>query len=217
MLLEKRQKLVMIGDSITDCGRSQPAGEGLFDALGRGYVSLVDALLGSCYPELGIRVVNKGNGGNTVRDLKSRWQTDVIDQAPDWLTIMIGTNDVWRQFDTPYITEGHVYAEEYRATLTELVHVAKPHVKGLVLFAPFYMEPNRADGMRAAMDQYGAIVKEVAAESGAMFVDTQAAFDTLLRHVYPATIGWDRVHPNQTGHMLIARAFLDAVGFQWPG
>ena len=48
-----------------------------------------------------------------------------------------------------------------------------------------------------------------------MFVDTQAAFDRLLTTYYPATINWDRVHPNPTGSALIARAFLTAVGFDW--
>ena len=46
-------------------------------------------------------------------------------------------------------------------------------------------------------------------------VDTQAAFDEVLETYYPATIGWDRVHPNQTGNMILARAFLKSVGFQW--
>ena len=37
MKLDKHSKLVMIGDSITDAGRAQPAGEGLFGALGGGF------------------------------------------------------------------------------------------------------------------------------------------------------------------------------------
>lgn len=36
--IEPNSKLLMIGDSITDCGRAQPVGEGMNDALGRGYV-----------------------------------------------------------------------------------------------------------------------------------------------------------------------------------
>jgi len=36
MKIGKDQKLVMIGDSITDAGRAQPIAEGLFDPLGRG-------------------------------------------------------------------------------------------------------------------------------------------------------------------------------------
>ena len=109
MKFEEGQKLVFIGDSITDCERVKPEGEGLFNALGNGYVSYVNALLLAVYPELSMRVVNKGISGNTIRDLKNRWQADVMDQKPDWLAIMIGTNDVWRQFDTPHIKEEHVY------------------------------------------------------------------------------------------------------------
>ncbi|SFT01851.1 SGNH/GDSL hydrolase family protein [Paenibacillus sp. BC26] len=215
MLLEVKDKLVMIGDSITDCGRARPVGEGLFDAIGKGYAGLVDALLTAAYPERGIRVVNVGTSGNTVLDLKARWQTDVLDQKPDWLSIMIGTNDVWRQFDTPLIIESHVYPEEYAATLEELVIQTRPKLKGLVLMTPFYLEPNPNDAMRAQMDRYGAIVREIAAKHDALFVDTQAAFNRVMEHIYPATIAWDRVHPSQAGHAVLARAFLQAVGFDY--
>ncbi|AZK48058.1 SGNH/GDSL hydrolase family protein [Paenibacillus lentus] len=215
MLLEKGQKLLFIGDSITDCERQRPDGEGLFFALGKGYVALVDALLQAVYPELGIRVVNKGNSGNTVRDLYKRWQEDVLDQKPDWLSIMIGINDVWRQYDTPFIPEWHVYAEEYEETLRNLVNQTKPHLKGLILMTPFYLEPNPEDKMRKTMDEYGAIVKKVAADTGAVFIDTQAAFNVVLQELYPATLAWDRVHPTYAGHMVLARAFLKEIGFEW--
>lgn len=216
MLLTKGDKLLFIGDSITDCERKKPDGEGLFAALGKGYVSLVDALLQAVYPELGIRVVNKGLSGNTVRDLNARWQEDVLDQKPDWLSIMIGINDVWRQFDTPFIKEWHVYAEEYEATLRKLVSETKPNLKGLVLMTPFYLESNEQDKMRAKMDEYGVIVRKIAAEyDDILFVDTQAAFNAVLTELYAATLAWDRVHPSAAGHMVLARAFLDKIGFEW--
>jgi lysophospholipase L1-like esterase len=215
MLFEQGQKLVMIGDSITDCERKRPYGEGLFGGIGKGYAAAVDALLQTVYTERRIRVINMGTSGNTVRDLKARWQPDVVDLKPDWVSIMIGINDVWRQYDVPAIVEEHVYIDEYEATLRELVRQTKPLVKGLVLMTPFYIEPNRGDAMRMTMDQYGAVVKRIAAEHGTEFVDTQAAFDKVMEVIYPATLAWDRVHPNMTGHMTIARAFLDAVGFEW--
>jgi lysophospholipase L1-like esterase len=28
-------------------------------------------------------------------------------------------------------------------------------------------------------------------------------------------LAWDRIHPNPTGHMILARAFLNAVGYGW--
>lgn len=215
MDLKKDQKLLFIGDSITDCDRAKPEGEGLFSALGNGYVSFVSAFFTSTYPELGIRVVNKGISGNTVRDLKERWQEDVVEQKPDWLSIMIGINDVWRQYDTPFIKDKHVYIDEYEVTLRNLVESTKPSVEGLVLMTPYYIESNEGDRMRKTMDEYGAVVKKIAEESGSYFIDTQAVFNRVLKTIYPAALAWDRVHPNESGHILLARAFLNEIGFDW--
>ncbi|OCA88131.1 GDSL family lipase [Bacillus sp. FJAT-27225] len=217
MLFEKSQKLLFIGDSITDCDRAKPDGEGLHinRPLGTGYVSFVDALLQATYPERAIRVVNKGISGNTVRDLKGRWQEDVIAQKPDWLSIMIGINDVWRQYDMPFIKETHVYANEYEKTLRELVCETKPLVKGIILMTPYYLEGNKDDSMRKTMDEYGMIVKKIANETDSIFINTQAAFDVVLKEFYSASLAWDRVHPSSAGHMVLARAFLNAAGFDW--
>lgn len=213
MLFSRNDKIVFIGDSITDCERARPVGEGLFRAWGTGYVADVGALLGAMYPELGLRVVNMGISGNQIRDLRQRWQTDVLDLKPDWVSVMIGINDVWRRFDCPAETERHVPLDEYEATYRELVAETLPHVKGMVMMTPFYIEPNKQDAMRAAMDEFSAVVEKVAAEFGQTFVDVQAAWDALLAHYYPASIAWDRVHPNQIGSMYLARTFLRAVGF----
>ena len=93
MLIEPGSKLLLIGDSITDCGRARPVAEG--NEVGNGYVSQINALLGALYPADGIRVFNMGVNGNTVRDLKARWRKDVLDQQPEWLVIFIGINDVY--------------------------------------------------------------------------------------------------------------------------
>ncbi|MEK7414351.1 MAG: SGNH/GDSL hydrolase family protein [Planctomycetota bacterium] len=215
MLIPARSKLLFIGDSITDAGRTRPIAEGLFDPLGKGYVAQAASLLGATYPECPLRVVNVGCSGHTVRDLKARWQTDVIDLKPDWLSIMIGTNDVWRQFDSPLFPELAVQPDEYEQTLDGLVSTTRPLVKGLVLMTPFYIEPNPADAMRARMDQYGKIALTIAKKHGVIGVDTQAAFNRVLAHQHSSNLAWDRVHPNAVGHMVLARAFLDALGFSW--
>jgi len=211
MKIRNGSKLVFIGDSVTDCGRKQPVGEGLFGPYGAGYVNIVAGHLGAVAPGANIRVVNMGTSGNTVRDLKARWQTDVFDQKPTWLSIMIGVNDVWRQFDCPLETETHVLPAEYEETLDELVRTTQPTVEGLVLMTPHYLEPNPADPMRARMDEYGAIVKRIAAKYNTLLVDTQAAFECVLANTHSTYIAWDRVHPNIIGHTVLARAFLSAV------
>ena len=74
------------------------------------------------------------------------------------------------------------------------------------------MEPNRHDPMRARMDEYGAIVRQLAGQYGLLFADLQAAWDALFAHMHPCNIAWDRIHPNQTGCMYIAKQYLAAVG-----
>jgi lysophospholipase L1-like esterase len=214
VLLAPDRKVVFVGDSITDCGRDRPIGEG--NGLGNGYVQFIDAFLGATKPELRLRVLNTGIGGNTVRDLEARWQADVLDLKPQYVSIMIGINDVWRQFDTPLQKDAHIKPEEYRDTLDRLLARTTPHVERVLVASPFYIEPNRSDAMRVRMDEYGAYAHEVATEHGAIWVDVQAAFDAVLRHVPSQALAGDRVHPNATGHAIITRAWLKAVGVQWP-
>jgi len=211
MKFDKHDKLIMIGDSITDCDRARPDGEGLFNPYGCGYVNMVKSFLDARYPECPVRLVNKGISGNTVRDLATRWQEDVLDQKPEWVSIMIGINDVWRQFDSPKMPEQHVGLEEYEATLEKLITTTLPTLKGLILATPYFIEPNLADPMRVRMDAYGAVVRNLAAKYDAILVDTQAGFDRMLEHMHPMALAWDRVHPNSSGHALLAECFFDAI------
>lgn len=215
LMLEPGSKLVMIGDSITDTGRARPVGEGRGDALGTGYVMMVDALLGAVHPEARIRVVNMGISGNTVRNLAERWTTDVLNLEPDYVSVMIGANDVWRQFDSPLRPELHVPIDEYERVYESLITRTLPAVKGMILITPFYLEPNRQDAMRAMMDRYGDVVKRLAQKYQLPLVDSQAVFDELMQHIYPAAINWDRVHLNHVGAMALARAFVKTIGLQW--
>ena len=212
MKVEHHQKLLFTGDSITDCDRGYPIGEG--DGLGTGYVACVDSLLAAAYPERIVRILNTGISGNRVIDLETRWQVDVLDHEPDWLSIMIGINDVWRQFDT--ITKpDQVDTERYESTYRKLLEQSRPKLKGLVLMTPYYIEENRSDPMRKLMDRYGAVVERLSTEYEARFVDVQSEFDRHLKYRPTQSLCGDRVHPNRTGHLIIARAFLTAIDFDW--
>jgi lysophospholipase L1-like esterase len=213
MIFDKGDKIVFIGDSISDYERKRPVGEGLFNAWGRSYIADIGSLLGAMYPEKHLRVISMVVDGNQVRDLAVRWQTDVLDLNPDWVTVHIGINDVWRQFDSPEMKEEHTPPDEYRKTYEKLIERTLPHVKGMILMAPYFMEPNRKDPMRARMDEYGAAVKDLAEKYKLLFVDLQSSWDRLFEHMHPCNIAWDRIHPNQIGCMYIAKQFLTAVGF----
>ncbi len=215
MLIETNSKLVMIGDSITDCGRSRPIGEMAFNGLGNGFVNIVNGILTATHPEKKIRIYNMGIGGNTIKHLEERWQTDVINIKPDWLSIMIGINDVWRHFDAYLENEVHIPLELYEEKLENLVKTTKPALKGLVMMTPYMIEPNKSDAMRSMMDLYGAVVARIANKYGAIFIDIQAEFDKATKVLHPMSIANDRIHPNTVGHSIIARAFLTAIGYKW--
>ena len=215
MKIAPNSKFVLQGDSVTDAGRARPVAEGLFNPHGTGYPNVVQGLLTSVYPDYMIRVVNMGVSGNTSRDLKARWQTDTLDLHPDWVSIMIGINDIWRQFDVQQIPEAGVGPDEYRANLQKILDMTKPVVKGIVLMPPVFWELNTKDAMAARAREYGAICRELAESNGVLFADAQAYADRVLKHCHPAYITWDRVHPNIPGHNVLAHALLDALDFDF--
>jgi len=208
MMFEKGQKIVFIGDSITDCGRRDAEAP-----YGNGYVSIVRSLVTARYPALSLRWENRGVGGDTVRHLDARWNQDVIAERPDWLSVKIGINDVWRAFGTN--AHEAVPIDEYELTYRRLLRRA---VDGtgcrLILAEPYIIEPDRADPMRMQMEAFGQITRKLAGEFGAVNVRTQEAFDTVLATTSPHDWADDRVHPKQPGHAVIAIAFLKALGFE---
>ena len=215
MIFENMDRIVFAGDSVTDMDSVKPVGEGLFDKLGKGYVRIIDNMLAAVYPEIKIRVTNSGVSGNTSRDLLERFERDVVDLKPDWVSICIGINDVWRQFDTPAMADAQVFPDEYESNVEQMITSVKGSVKGIFILSPYYMEPNREDAMRARMDEYVAICKKLAEKHGCIFVDFQQLYEDYCKVRHSTFIAWDRVHPNTVGATLMARAFVEQCGFDY--
>jgi lysophospholipase L1-like esterase len=204
-------RLLFIGDSVTDCGRLRPVGSGSRIALGSGYVAEVEAMLASKPSKRPVRITNMGVSGNTVRDLAARWDSDVLALEPEWLSVMIGINDVWRQFDRVKARDA-VPLDEYWETYDRLIAKTRPGLAGLVLMTPYYVQDERRDLMRLQMDEYGLVVRDLARRHNALLVDTQGAIDKVLGRLDYTLLAPDRVHPTEIGHKVIANAFLRAIG-----
>ncbi|MCQ2433375.1 MAG: SGNH/GDSL hydrolase family protein [Clostridia bacterium] len=213
MIFENGDRIIFAGDSVTDMGSSQPVGEGLFDNVGRSYVRIIENMLSAYYPEIFIRVTNAGISGNTSRDLLNRWERDVLNLNPQWVSICIGINDIWRQFDTPAMPDYAVTPEEYEANVEKMIVSVKDKVKGVFLVTPYYIEPNSEDMMRRRMNDYVAICYKLAEKHGCTLIDFQKMYEDYCKIRHSSYIAWDRVHPNQIGATLMARTFLDACGF----
>ena len=205
MKFKDGQRIVFIGDSITDCGRRD-----VYAPYGDGYVSLVRAFVTARHPGARLTWINCGISAETVRDLAVRWESDAVGTRPDWLSVMIGINDVWRAFDG--FPEAAVPLGEYEQTLRSLLRRAVEATGcGLILADPYLIEPDRDEPQRAASDRYGEVVAKLAAEFGALHVATQQAFDAVLAASSPGDWADDRIHPGLPGHAVIADAFLRAI------
>ena len=215
MIFENYDRIVFAGDSVTDMGSAKPVGEGLSDNVGRGYVRVLENMFAAYYPEVFLRVTNSGISGNTSRDLLERYDRDVVDLKPDWVSICIGINDVWRQFDSPAILDSHVLPDEYERNVEEMILRVKDNVKGIFILSPYIMEPNREDAMRKRMDEYVEISKKLAEKHGCIFVDFQKMYEEYCQIRYSGYIAWDRIHPNQIGATLMAKEFLKYCDFYY--
>lgn len=194
------ERLVFVGDSITDAGRDR-ADAG---SLGDGYVSLVAGDLP------GAQVRNVGIGGDRAVDLEARWDRDVAGTAPDVLSVYVGVNDTWRRFDNDDPTS----AEDFEATYLRLLDRV-PGSPRLVLVEPFLL-PVRLEQRDWLDDLAGKreVVARLAEQAGAALVPLHslltAAADTLGGTEGAVALAPDGVHPTPAGSRIIADAWLAA-------
>ncbi len=203
LLFQSGDKVLFIGDSITDCGRRDAHAP-----LGHGYVRKITELITAKYPERDITYVNKGIGGDIVEGLENRWDTDVIAEKPKWLSVKIGINNASRQHGEGVSSEEYLPVWEacYRRILTR----AKTELDAsLFLFEIFYIEEDVEAPRPLDVDAYNASIHKLAEEFEARLIPTNAAFDNAVA-ARPGAL-WttqDGVHPNAEGHTLMALEFL---------
>ena len=215
MLFKKNDSVLFLGDSITSASKPKEEGEGapsnIPSPFGEGFVNLVYGYLHLNYPELHLRVINKGISGNRSIDLVNRFQSDCIDYKPNWLILMVGTNDIWRQFDCPDMPKYNIGNQEYESNIEYMVKRSSESNTQVIICSPFIIEPNKKELMRTVFDVYGAICKNIAEKYNAIYIDIQKAFDRLLKNISTYELAKDRIHPNITGHMLIMQEIMRVV------
>ena len=217
MLLNNNDTIVFAGDSITDMGKAKPYGEdsGLGQRLGEGYVHMLSDMMSATYPEINLRIVNSGISGNTSTQLLARWQEDVLDFRPEWISVCIGVNDAMNKFIYPSRAAMQVSHEEYRSNLEVMAASAKDIAKGFIFVSPYVAEPNINDLLRREMDVYRQICRETARKFSCIFVDVQRMLDEYCKYRHQCLVAWDRIHPNRIGAYLIAKEILKAIDFDY--
>ncbi len=202
------KKILFMGDSITDAGRDRTSDY----QLGYGYPTLVSAALGKDRPNDFV-FQNKGIGGNRVVDLLARIKRDMINLQPDYMSILIGVNDVWHELnDDPNGVDAKLFETYYDMLLSQLF-AALPDLKVMIL-EPFLTHGTGTDGQwdifRNEVEKRAAAAKKMAEKYDLPFVPLMDRFDEACR-IAPAE-HWthDGVHPTSAGHEIIKRAWIEA-------
>ncbi len=209
-MIKDNDTILFTGDSITDCGRSRDA-NAVNAGLGEGYAMLTAAHLLADRPAAKLRILNRGISGNRIVDLDARIKSDLINLKPNVVNILIGVNDSWHEFPGRNGVDVPKFERVYRSVLAE-ARAALPKVK-YILGEPFTL-PCGAATKEIVNDlaKRRVVVKKLAQEFDAVFVPFQAVFDDAVKQAPAAYWAADGVHPTPGGHMLMARAWLKAVG-----
>ena len=204
--LKPNSSIVFIGDSITDAGRL----EAVYRPFGYGYVHFVAYRLLAKYPEYNINVINTGISGDTIRDLDYRWERDCLNHKPDILSVLIGINDVFRQYTgTP---DAAVLLDEYQVTYKRLLSLVKEKYNcRLILIEPFMFCDDKTNPAYKSLLQYIQAVRALAAEFDAVLVPLQELIDKKIEEVSPEKFSDDMVHPYVWAHAWIAQQWFEAT------
>lgn len=209
------KKVLFTGDSITDCGR-----RGGNAPLGNGYVSMVVDLIAARHPAHGNTFINTGISGHTVRDLANRWTDDVIRHEPDYLSIMIGINDIhrWLHKVQGQSVSPEEFAELYPVILDRVKKELRLPGERIVLVDPFYISTDAAAGSFRAvvlehLPSYLKTVHAMVRKHKTRHVRLHEVFQKQLKHHSPDRFCPEPVHPNPSGHLVMAHAWLQAMGW----
>lgn len=217
--------VVFFGDSITHGGR---------------YHEFITDYYITRFPHWRIRFVNSGVGGDTATGALGRIPDDIVPYSPTHVVFHFGMNDVGRNlyFDgrTPaQLQKARSVREAYKRNLAILVSKVREKTPDASFI---YMTPTLYDdtavptnipagasgwatvnqkGCNAGLEDLSSFVLAKARADGVLAVDHMTPMKEVLdsrRRTDPHFMltGWDRVHPREAGHSIMAWTFLMTQG-----
>ena len=202
-MIAENSRIVFLGDSITQAG-VRP----------NGYVTIVKREIAKTHPDLNIEIIGAGISGNKVPDLQRRLEKDVLKKKPTLVFIYIGINDVWHSQSGRGTSK-----EDFETGLRDIIKRINEAGSKVILCTPS-MIGEKTDGsnpLDSMLEEYSAISRKVAGETGTQLLDLRKRFVRHLRTNNPLNrskkiLTGDGVHLNQFGNDFVARQMLDALG-----
>ena len=210
LLLHEGDRLAICGDSITEQ---------------KMYSRIIETYLTACAPQLQVTVRQYGWSGEKTDGFLKRMERDCLTFQPTVATLAYGMNDSrYRPFD---VTNGRWYEDHYTAIVQEF----KAHGARVVVGSPGCVGKIAVwvKSRAGTLDQHNVhlcalrdIAIGVAEKEGVRFADIfwpmfQAqVFAPEQHHATPErpyeVTGKDGIHPGWAGHVVMAWAFLRAMG-----
>ena len=206
------KRILFQGDSITDCRRERlDEFYKNYYGLGSGYANLVSGELDVKYPGE-FEFINRGIGGNRVTDLYARLKSDILNLKPDYMSILIGVNDVWHEVTKKDGVENDRFYKIYDMLISDILNEL-PDIKIMIL-EPFVLKGTATeenwDFFNSEVLKRAESARKIAEKYNFKFVPLQKVFDKACELVKEPHWTLEGVHPTVFGHRLIANEWLKA-------
>ena len=231
ILVVESKTILFIGDSITDGNWGSPQGypcsseqRNQWDknhVLGHGFVEMTAGYFMGEFPDSNYNFINRGISGETLSQIASRWQKDVISYKPEVVSLLCGTNDVHYWLEKKPSGLSDFDFQNYAETLDSLISYTKkilPDSK-IVLCTPFVAEVGNVGKSsdfklrKEAVDSIASITRQVASSHEAenvLIVDFNTLSDSLLHKNPKAEYWiWDGIHPTTAMHYQMAKEWIE--------
>jgi lysophospholipase L1-like esterase len=208
--LQPNDLVAICGDSITEQKR---------------YSVFMEDYFLTCQPVEGLRSVQFGWSGEIARGFLARIDSDVLPFKPTVVTTCYGMNDGRYALMSPATGDAYRKAmtaavEKLKAAGVRVIIVGSP---GCVDATAFDNRPNNnpacnAEEYNKTLDALRGIAQEIAQKEGVGFADVftpMMEVNAKAKAAYGDTyklVSGQGIHPNDNGHLVMAYAFLKALG-----
>lgn len=198
------------GDSITDAGRDDE--EQVNFGLGCGYAYFLAAEFNEKHKDK-IKFINRGDSGDRITDVYARIKEDIINLKPDYMSILIGVNDVSHELTMQCGVSPEKYRKIYMMLIDEIKECL-PEID-IIIMEPFVLKGQCTEKLWDEFDtevrKLAEISRQIAEVYGFNFVPLQKRFDELCAGGNTASWTVDGIHPTSEGHHIIKEELLKVI------
>ncbi len=204
LLLKEGARLAVVGDSITEQKK---------------YSAYIEMYLAVCFPQLKVRNFQFGWSGEQATGFAKRMDNDMLDFKPGVVTLCYGMNDAG------YKAYSENTGNKYEATMDKIVKKLKDAGVLVIAGSPGAVDTKCWKGKAGpevyneTLKKFGEIGKKIATNNQIPFADVHGPMMEAMEKAKKElgedydVCGKDGVHPSANGHLIMAQAFLKAMGF----